>query len=136
MKKVIKIGFPILCVGVIAGTFILLNRTTDRISRNRLVEDDHNIVVNTTPYRPVTNAVPVVENTLSEEEIKAQEVKAKARAIELVKKFTPPTTNTYYTNEGMVENKYLVAVRDNTTKNATIYYTVDINSEKVEIYEK
>ena len=38
MRKVIKIGFPILCIAVIGGTFILLNKTTEKINRNKLVE--------------------------------------------------------------------------------------------------
>jgi len=40
MKKVIKIGFPIVCIAVIGGTFILLNNTTGKIIRNKLDEDD------------------------------------------------------------------------------------------------
>lgn len=136
MKKVIKIGFPILCVAVIGGTFFLLNKTTSKINRNRLSEDDEEIIVANNVIEENGNLEEVQENILSPEEVKEQEVKNKAKAIEIVKKLAPPTENTYYTNEGMVGSEYLVAIRDNETKDAQIYYTVNIGSEKIEIYVK
>jgi len=36
----------------------------------------------------------------------------------------------------MAGEKYIVAIRDNTTKEATIYYLVNIDSNQIEIYEK
>ena len=39
MRKVIKIGFPIICVSVIIGTFILLRNTADKINRNKIEEN-------------------------------------------------------------------------------------------------
>ena len=139
MKKVIKIGFPILCIAVIGGTFILLNKTTEKINKNRLTEEDED-------QSFVESKVPEEDENLEEEntsnvvvdpeEAKAQEVKNKAKAIEIIKKVAPPTSNSYYTNEGMVEDKYLVAVRDNTSKEPKIYYAVDIVNENYEIYVK
>ena len=55
MRRIIKIGFPILCVAVIGGTFILLNKATERISRNNLKEED-----------AYTNTV---ENNIEEDEV-------------------------------------------------------------------
>lgn len=135
MRKVIKIGFPILCVAVIGGTFILLNKTTDRINKNRLKDDEvENEVVETTELDSEEIENESVE--ISSEEAKAQEVKNKSQAIELVKKLAPSVSNSYYTNEGMADDKYLVAIRDSISKDATIYYAVDIQNEKIEIYVK
>ena len=131
MKKIIKIGFPIVCIAVIGGTFILLNRTTDRINRNKLKDDTtQNSSVNETETD--LNDVKIT----GVEEVKPQDVSGKNKAIEIVKKLAPPDSNAYYTNEGMVEDLYLVAIRDNETKKVKIYYTVDIENEKIEIYVK
>ena len=44
MRRIIKIGFPILCISIIIGTFILLSKTAEKINKNKLVEnDDENI---------------------------------------------------------------------------------------------
>lgn len=144
MKKVIKIGFPILCVAIIGGTFILLNKTTERINRTKLKEDD---IYNNTVENKIDEDIEVEEENkdngnqiknavIDQEEIRVQEVKNKARAIELVKQLAPPTSNSYYTNEGMTGTRYLVAIRDNDTKEIKIYYSVDIEKEKIEVYVK
>lgn len=132
MRKIIKVGFPILCVAVIGGTFILLNKTTDKINRNKLNEND----VDNDFLKSSIIEEESSQNVLSPEEAKIQEVKNKSKAIEIIKKLAPPTTNSYWTNEGMIGDKYLVAVRDSVTKEAKIYYTVDIGNEKYEVYEK
>ena len=138
MRKIIKIGFPILCIAVIGGTFILLNKTTSRVTRNKLLEDDENTGLIENSIQVMEEEEEVLENisVVDPEEEKAQEVKNKSKAIEIVKKLAPPTTNSYYTNEGTVGDKYLVAIRDNNTKDAKIYYTVDLDNEKIEIYVK
>lgn len=63
MRKVIKIGFPILCISVIIGTFILLNKTTDKITRNRLDEED-TLTANDTES-PENTIIRDVSNTVS-----------------------------------------------------------------------
>lgn len=137
MKKVIKIGFPILCLAVIGGTFILLNKTTQKINRNKLPEENITEDVTNTDEKNDIEENIVEENVvLNSEEAKTIEIENKAKAIELVKKLAPPTTDVYYTNEGTVQNKYLVAIRDNDTKNVNIYYIVDVENEKIQIYEK
>lgn len=135
MKKIIKIGFPIICVAIIGGTFILLNKTTEKINKNRLKDDDIEISNSETSNIIVENEEEMT-NIISPEDAKVQEVKNKATAIELVKKLAPPATDCYYTNEGMDKNNYLVAIRDNDTKDARIYYSVDIQSKKIDIYVK
>ena len=144
MRKIIRIGFPILCVSIIGGTFILLNKTAERINRNKLVENEEenivyqeeNVINETVENEIIENEI--VENTvyIDEEEAKLKEKENKEKAIEIVKKLAPPLSNTYYTNEGMVGNYYIVAIRDNETKKEKIYYGVDIEKKEIEIYNK
>lgn len=141
MKKFIKIGFPILCIAVIGGTFILLNKTTERINRNKLKDDvEDNTIAESQAEKENTEETVINETTnsvtLSQDEVKAQEVKNKSKAIEIVKSLAPAVSNSYCTNEGMAGNKYLVAVRDNTSKEVVIFYAVDIDNETFEIYAK
>ena len=111
MKKIIKVGFPILCVAVIGGTFILLNKTLDRVNRNKLVEKEsetnqisnqntqsENYITNETLYE--NNVTNKVLSPKEEEELKNKEEENKLKAIEIVEKLAPPSSNNYYTNEG------------------------------------
>lgn len=93
MKKVIKIGFPIVCIAVIGGTFILLNKTTEKINRNKLKEDNSTSNVNQTDTDFENIVITGVE------EVKNKEIDDKNKAIEIVKKLAPPSENVYYTNE-------------------------------------
>lgn len=143
MRRIIKIGFPIVCLAIIAGTFVLLNKTAEKINRNKLVEEDEsfNEVLNETEQLPDENVVNETANenavtTTDPEEIKVLEAKNRAQAIELVKRLAPPMSNVYYTNEGTENGLYIVAIRDNDTKNPNIIYSVDIENEKLEIYVK
>ena len=136
MKKLIKIGFPIVCIAIIGGTFVLLDRTTSKINRNKLSSDESSIYEENVIETEVSNGEEVLENIVNSEDVKIKEIDNKAKAIELVKKLSPPLTNVYYTNEGRVEDNYLVAVKDSDTQITKIYYVVDINNEKIEIYEK
>ena len=147
MKKIIKVGFPILCVAVIGGTFILLNKTLDRVNRNKLVEKEsetnqisnqniqsENYITNETLYE--NNVTNKVLSPKEEEELKNKEEENKLKAIEIVEKLAPPSSNNYYTNEGKDNDKYIVAIRDMDSKIAQIYYIVDIDKESIEIYTK
>lgn len=136
MRKLIKIGFPIVCIAIIGGTFVLLDRTTSKINRNKLSSDESSIYEENYIETEVSNGEEVLENIVNSEDVKIKEIDNKAKAIELVKRLSPPLTNVYYTNEGKVEDNYLVAVRDSETQIIKIYYVVDINNEKIEIYEK
>ena len=136
MRKLIKIGFPIVCIAIIGGTFVLLDRTTSKINRNKLSSDESSIYEENYIETEVSNGEEVLENIVNSEDVKIKEIDNKAKAIELVKRLSPPLTNVYYTNEGKVEDNYLVAVRDSETQIIKIYYVVDVNNEKIEIYEK
>lgn len=143
MRRIIKIGFPIVCLAIIAGTFVLLNKTAEKINRNKLVEEDEsfNEVLNETEQLPDENVVNETANenvviTTDPEEIKTIEAGNRAKAIDIVKRLAPPMSNVYYTNEGTENGLYIVAIRDNDTKIPNIIYSVDIESEKLEIYVK
>ncbi len=142
MRRIVKIGFPIVCIAIIAGTFILLNKTTEKINKNKMTKDEEmiadnifyeeNVEVNT-ENEVVNENTTITPNT---EEAKAQEIDNKAKAIEIVKKLAPPLTNVYYTNEGNENGLYIVAIRNNDTKIPNIIYAVDVENEKIEIYTK
>lgn len=138
MKRIIKIGFPIICIAVIGGTFILLNKTTEKINRNKLVETEeeetNEIVEEPAQTNEIANNTTTVP--VSSEEAKSKEISNKANAIEIVKRLAPPLTNVYYTSEGTENNLYIVAIRDNDTKIPKIIYSVDIENEKIEVYSK
>ena len=136
MKKAIKIGFPILCVAVIGGTFILLNKTTERINKNRLPDDEDKLVETQIDETETTEETITTTTTVTSEEAKTQEIKNKAKAIDIIKKSAPSVSNSYCTNEGIAGGKYLVAIRDNTSKEVKIYYAVDVEKETFEIYVK
>ena len=61
MKRIIKIGFPIVCVAVIGGTFYLLNKTLDRV--NSMNEDTK--INNITNVTNNTNPNLLAQNNLS-----------------------------------------------------------------------
>ena len=136
MRRIIKIGFPILCIAVIGGTFILLNKTTSKINKNRLKENEADVSVAQNFTTESIDEEEIENVILTAEEIKVQEVKNKSKAIELVKELAPSMSNSYYTNESIEDGKYIVAIRENETKDAIIYYAVDIENDKIEIYAK
>lgn len=144
MRKVIKIGFPILCVSVIGVTFYLLNNAQKRVNELKensnskvtveenevdLIEEDDDDYVE---ENNITYSVSLEDEKKLEQEVEDQENKA----MELVEEIYARTSNAevYYTSEGMEDDKYIIAVRDEETTEAIIYYIVDIVEESVEIY--
>jgi len=148
MKKIVKVGFPIVCVVIIGGTFILMGKTANKIKETK--KSNTNIEVNETKSEvkdkdmlstsikagelnstAVDEMVEVdgdeTENSLEEQNYK--------KACEIAKKKDEKrTAKVYYTNEGIEDGKYIVAVRLEETTEAINYYLVDIDTEKVEIY--
>ena len=138
MRKVIKIGFPIFCIVVIGGTFILLNRTVKKINENGLKNKKSDISTeNKTDDNNSFNEVNQVSYTVSmddkEKQEKSEENK-KDKAVELVKQKEINRKNVYFTNEGVENGKFIVAIRDTSTTEAIIYYIVDIDTEELQIY--
>jgi prolyl oligopeptidase PreP (S9A serine peptidase family) len=144
MKKVIKIGFPIICIAVIGGTFYLLNKTLNKVNANKVTENTVNEDINETTNissptdeEDLENIQTITSTILVEEQENnaAKEIQKKAEAIELVKVADGTrSSKVYYTNEGMDDDRYIVAVRYEDTTEAIIYYTVDVEKENVEIY--
>jgi tRNA A37 N6-isopentenylltransferase MiaA len=137
MKRIIKIGFPILCVAVVGGTFYLLNKTLDKVNTGEAVDNEINYSENNTTLEETNDTTVIPSTTSYQEEVdKAnQESENKTKAKELAeKKDGTRTQKVYFTNEGKEDDKYLVAVRDEETTEALIYYLVDVETETVEIY--
>lgn len=141
MKKVIKVGFPIVCIVLIGGTFILLNkfqsRVNDRARINAEVSNsskkaekdtrEENTVMENTSY-----TVSVEEQEQKEKE----EEENKEKAINIIKNEYSymGTDDIYFTNEGEENGRYIVAVRQKSTTEAIIYYIVDAQEKTYEIY--
>jgi beta-glucosidase-like glycosyl hydrolase len=150
MKKVVKIGFPIVCVIVVGGTFYLLNRASNKVD-----EASENALNTLNKVTQITNeSVSNASNELTElsteddevysytveteEEIQNKEKIAKEneeKAISLVKeKDGKRNEEVYYTNESSSDEGYVIAVRRKSTTEAIIYYIVNIEKETVEVY--
>jgi tRNA A37 N6-isopentenylltransferase MiaA len=137
MKRIIKIGFPILCVAVVGGTFYLLNKTLDKVNTGEAVDNETNYSENNTTLEETNDTTVIPSTTSYQEEVDKtnQESENKTKAKELAeKKDGARTQKVYFTNEGKEDDKYLVAVRDEETTEALIYYLVDVETETVEIY--
>lgn len=159
MKRIIKIGFPIVCVAVIGGTFYLLNKTLDKVNASKQERennsnvneqnspsyiDENAIIQNVLDKNSVNNVYNTnnISNTVTstilveeEEAIETKKIEDKEKAIELVKENEDERTRkVYYTNEGLDGDRYIVAVRYEDTTEVAIYYSVDVESESIEIY--
>ncbi|MCI8309237.1 MAG: hypothetical protein HFJ45_03325 [Clostridia bacterium] len=159
MKRIIKIGFPIVCVAVIGGTFYLLNKTLDKVNaskqerennsnvneqnspsyidENAIIQNvlDKNSVNNVSNTNNISNTVTSTILVEEEEAIETKKIEDKEKAIELVKENEDERTRkVYYTNEGLDGDRYIVAVRYEDTTEVAIYYSVDVESESIEIY--
>ena len=142
MKKVIKIGFPIVCIVLIGGTFILLNkfqsRVNDRAKINAEVSNSSKEIEKETGEENT-----VMENTSYTVSVEEQEKEKKTEdenekeAIDIIKnKYTYiGTDDIYFTNEGKENGKYIVAVRQKSTTEASIYYIVDIEQKTYDMYK-
>ena len=141
MNKVIKIGFPIVCIVIIAGTFFLLNKTQKKANNQAKIANQvtkiENIDSTGTKEKKQEEQINNNEYAISleeEEKRKRKEQENEEKAIELATRAYGDISNVYYSNEGMEDNKYIIAVRDISTTTAKIYYSIDIENEVVEIY--
>lgn len=146
MRKAFKIGFPIACVVIIGGTFVMLhNMKKDvenaNVSSNIIANQENNTILdnvtNNEETKNVTSDISIPVAVEDEEQAKTDKKKNQNKAIELVKEKYGNSSNVYFSNEGNDEeneNKYIVAVRNKETTTAKIYYIVDINTDEVEIY--
>jgi len=139
MNKVIKIIFPVICIFIILGTFFLLNKTQEKangISENTNLNKNNEIETEKNKEQNEENKVDNLYATSIEdkENQKIIEQQNEERAIELASNTYGDINNVYYSNEGIENGKYIIAVRDIETTTAKIYYIVDIENEVVDIY--
>ncbi len=149
MRKVIKIGFPILCVVIIIGTFYLLNKLEKKVEGSieqsaEEGEETNTNIQSTNEAENITGNVTenVVENEVTystpireDEEVQNEKNKNEQEAFKIAKDtFGEESDNYYYTNEGMEDNKYIVAIRYKDTTKVRIYYIVDLENKTAEIY--
>lgn len=134
MKKIVKIGFPILCIAIIVATFIMLadikgkveeNKSKKTKETNETVNEVENEVEN-----EVVNEVREETGLLSKTEESVQFDKA----AQILKGKVTISNNQYITNENEEDGRYIIAIRNKETTEAEVYYIVDVETGEYEIY--
>lgn len=145
MKKSVKIGFPIVCVGIIAITFGMMadiknkaeakNKEMEK-EKSSYSENNSNEIKNKNDGLQIDNKLDnEISNSLVE---KGELVETKINSvIDILKKKiydNKNIDNIYFSIEGEENGKYIIAVRDAETTEAKQYYIIDLEKEEVEIY--
>ena len=175
MRKIVRIGFPILCVAVVGGTLIAvgnLKKKADQIyeeksnreyvnmvtsnntvnefyesgasvqNTNVVVENkaqSNNIVENVVDNQvkeKVENKVETSPKTNSNSEVTSEDLSnssEKEKAVTLVAKEWGEDSSVYFTNEGVSNGLYIVAVRDKSNTSVKMFYKVDLKNKTVEV---
>ena len=143
MRKAIKIGFPIVCIGVITITFWMMSDIKKKAQENKDESVKNEIVVNENTVENKNET----ENKIDDENsvdtgnlgktdnsiINARDEKNFEIAIGILRK-NITEKDVYYTKEGVENGRYIVAVRDSNTTIAKQYYIIDIETNEFEIY--
>ena len=138
MRKSIKIGFPIICIGIIIVTFIMLNdikkkaelsKDTNKRENTENVED--NSVKN--------NIENTINNEVTEEDRESffgSEIEVNMNKAMYIFKNQYQINDEYYylTSEGEEKGRYIIAIRNKETTEVEQYYIINIESEEIEIY--
>lgn len=124
MKKSVKIGFPIVCVGIIAITFGMMADIKNRVEDNKLRK---------TQEKYLENQISNSENNIEKQNENISYDGNVDRAISLLEDEIDDI-NVYFTSEGIEDGRYIIAVRDTETTEAKQYYIIDLEKEEVEIY--
>lgn len=174
MRKIVRIGFPILCVAVVGGTLIAvgnLKKKADKIAKEReAVNYSNTVVENNTPQTTTTTYVytntvntttttnsvmntgenntvktPSQNNTVTDKtpstntkntEVTTEDLSGsseKEKAVTLVAKEWGEDSSVYFTNEGVSNGLYIVAVRDKSNTSVKMFYKVDLKNNTVEV---
>ena len=179
MRKLVRIGFPILCVAVVGGTLIAvknLKNKADQIAKEKNTVNYSNTVVSTnttntnsyvhdTYYTNTVNTTNNVKNTsvntvantavanntktntntvgsktpvtnTANTETTTEDLSGrneKEKAVTLVAKEWGEDSSVYFTNEGISNGLYIVAVRDKSNTSVKMFYKVDLKNNKVEV---
>ena len=140
MRKVIKIGFPIVCISIVGITFFLLNRAMNKVNKNNWNTSEtvkNNVEENSNEIDTENSTSQKKVYTVSDDEKRKElekENEKNQKAIDIVKQKDGNRTNTYYSNEGEENGEYIVAIRDIQTTKAIIYYIVNLEEETARIY--
>lgn len=148
MRKIIRIGFPILCVGIILVTFWMLADIKEKAESGELkteenveneVENNIENTANNIKNSIENNIENDIVNDSTNEVINQNSVFSTEREVNLNKAIyileqIVEDENVYYTDEGMEEERFIIAVRDKESTEAKKYYIVDIETGEVEIY--
>ena len=147
MKKIVKFGFPIVCVAIIIFTFWLMSDMKDKvddkksdkeeieenvneISENEIVEN----AIGNKDYNEIGLDVNQTNNKTESSFFSNEGDIYLNKAIQVLRDKIKINENQYFTSEGEEEGRYIVALRNSETTEAEIYYIVDIETGFFEIY--
>ena len=147
MKKIVKFGFPIVCVAIIIFTFWLMSDMKDKvddkksdkeeieenvneISENEIVENS----IGNKDYNEIGLDVNQTNNKTESSFFSNEGDIYLNKAIPVFRDKIKINENQYFTSEGEEEGRYIVALRNSETTEAEIYYIVDIETGFFEIY--
>lgn len=132
MKKSIKIGFPIICVGIIAVTFGMMADIKNKANESDSIQNEVSHLKNEVDnFIENNNIIENDEQTDLENETYYDG--NSERAILLLEDKIDDN-NVYFTSEGEENGRYIVAVRNKETTIAEKYYIIDLQTEEIEIY--
>ncbi len=137
MKKIVRIGFPIICLLIIAVTFWMLidikdqveedKKQKEEVAENELIQDDNQIIQNKIENEVIGNSTGSAFFS-DEKDVYVN------KAVQVLKKEIEFTDKQYCTGEGEEDGRYIIAVRNSETTEAEKYYIVDIENGKFEAY--
>lgn len=128
MKKIVKIGFPIVCVAIIIFTFWLMIDMKEKVDANSDKKNETSEEIDNSLNKNTENKV--ADDTLlnSKDDIYLR------KSIQVLEDEIKVKDNQYFTSEGEEDGRYIVALRDAETTEAKIYYIVDVDTGEYEIY--
>ena len=132
MKKSIKIGFPIICVGIIAVTFGMMADIKNKANESDSIQNEVSHLKN-----EVDNSIEnnnIIENDEQTDLENETYYDGNSERAILLLEDKIDDNNVYFTSEGIEEGRYIVAVRNKETTIAEKYYIVDLEKEEVEVY--
>ncbi len=137
MRRIVKIGFPIVCVVVIGGTFFALHKLEKKVENSKeknTIKTSTNDNISNNIEKNIDSKKEVSFSTPIQKEVEKMNTELEEKAIEILKKTYTFNDDVYFTNEGIEDGNYIIAVRYKETTSAKIYYEIDIENEKVEVH--
>lgn len=128
MKKIVKIGFPIVCVAIIIFTFWLMIDMKEKVDANSDKKNETSEKIDNSLNKNTENKV--ADDTL----LNSKDYIYLRKSIQVLEDEIKVKDNQYFTSEGEEDGRYIVALRDAETTEAKIYYIVDVDTGEYEIY--